>query len=56
MSALYKEFYFLKLLNYICMCIHCHSFKTIFFNEGHSQKSLEITDVINPAVPKSPNM
>lgn len=38
------------------MYVHTIIVLKAFFNEGHSQKSLESTDIINPSVLESPNM
>lgn len=36
--------------------MHIVTVLKLFFYEGHSQKSLESTDIINHAVLKSPNV
>lgn len=38
------------------MYVHTTIVLKVFFNEDHSQQSLESTDVINPDVLESPNM
>lgn len=55
-SPLYKnKSLFLETFK-LYMYVHTIIVLKVFFKEGHSQKSLESTDVINPSILESPNM